>query len=177
VGRSKLSWVLVLVCPFIAIGAASCSSGDTEDATVESGDGEGKGAKAAEVGDRLTLQGTTYRVTRAEKTASVGSDEFDTVLANGQFVVVSLTLTNRTNGPVTIVDDNIRLIGGNGKNYSTSSDASLAVEDAFLLEEIQPDVSQKGTLVYDIPPKAVKGSRLEVTDLVSDSTAEIKLGL
>jgi hypothetical protein len=107
----------------------------------------------------------------------VGSDEFDTVLANGQFVVVSLTLTNRTNEPVTIVDDNIRLIGGNGKNYSTSSDASLAVEDAFLLEEIQPDVSQKGTLVYDIPPKAVKGSRLEVTDLVSDSTAEIKLGL
>lgn len=176
--RKRVIWPLAAVCAFGALGAESesCSS-ITEDPKVESGDGGSDSAKAAKVGDKVTLKGTTYRVTNAETTDSLGSNEFDTVKANGQFVVVKLTLTNREDEPATILEDNIRLIGGNGKSYSTSTDAILAVEDTFLLEEIQPDVSQKGTLVYDLPPGAVKGAKLEATDLFSDSKAEIKLGL
>jgi hypothetical protein len=176
--RKRLIWPLVAVCAFGVMGAESesCST-STEDAEVESGDGGSASGQTAKVGDRVTLKGTTYRVTSAETTDSLGTNEFDTVQANGQFVVVKLTLTNRKDEPATILEDNLRLIGGNGKNYTTSTDAILAVEDSFLLEEIQPDVSQKGTLVYDLPPGAVKGAKLEVTDLFSDSKAEIKLGL
>lgn len=38
-------------------------------------------------------------------------------------------------------------------------------------------LSKKVVAVYDIPPGAVKGAKLEVKDLFSDSRAAIRLGL
>ncbi len=93
-------------------------------------------------------------------------------------MVVKLSLTNRKSEPATILEDNLRLIGGNGKNYSTSDDAILALDDqSFLLEEIQPDNTETGSLVFDVPKAAVQGSKLQVEDLFSDSKAQIRLGL
>lgn len=132
----------------------------------------------AEVGDRVTLKGTTYKVTSVDTAKTLGDNPYTKEKANGQFVIVKLQLTNKKDEPATILEDNIRLIGGNGKNYSTSDDALFAVEDAgFILEEIQPDNTEKGTLVYDLPKKAVSGAQLQVSDLFSDSTARIELGL
>ncbi len=54
----------------------------------------------------------------------------------------------------------------------------LALDDqSFTLEEIQPDNTERGTLVYDLPRGAVKGARLEVRDLFSDATGGVRLGL
>jgi hypothetical protein len=46
-----------------------------------------------------------------------------------------------------------------------------------MLQEIQPDNAAKGALAYDLPKKAVKGAKLRVSDLFSDSKADIDLGL
>jgi hypothetical protein len=75
------------------------------------------------------------------------------------------------------MSDNLKLIGSNDKRYTTSDDALFAVDDALVFEEIQPDNSEKGQLVYDLPAKAVNGVTLRVEDLWSDSTADINLGL
>lgn len=85
----------------------------------------------------------------------------------------------RKDEPATILEDNLRLVGGNGSEYTVSTDASLALGDdsVLLLEKIQPDVTKKGKLIYDVPPKAVSGSVLQVDDLFSGSTGEIDLGL
>jgi len=124
----------------------------------------------------VTLKGTTYKVTKVRTAGAVG-ESFTRTQANGQFVLVNISLTNRKDEPATILSENLKLIGGNGKQYTTSDDALLSVDKPLLLEEIQPDNTEKGTLVYDLPGKAVKGATLRVEDLFSDSTAEIELGL
>jgi hypothetical protein len=87
-------------------------------------------------------------------------------------------LTNQKDEPKTILEDNIRLIGGNRKNYSVSDDALLALDDQLaILDEIQPDVTEKGSLVYDVPQRAVSGSQLQVEDLYSEQRGRIDLGL
>jgi hypothetical protein len=112
------------------------------------------------------------------KTAERVGDRYTGVTANGEFIVVDLQLTNEEDEPATILEDNIRVIGGNGSSYSTSDEALFAFpEQTFLLEEIQPEVTESGKLVYDLPPAAVRGAKLQVEDLFSGSTGQIDLGL
>jgi hypothetical protein len=41
----------------------------------------------------------------------------------------------------------------------------------------EPGLAKKVVAVYDVPPGAVAGSKLQVKDLFSDSKGEIDLGL
>jgi hypothetical protein len=147
-----------------------------QDAAVNRG-APSQGNKAAQVGDRVSLKGTSYEVLSAETKVAVGG-EFTRVEADGIFVVIHLTLTNEKDDPRTILADAVRLVGGNGKQYSTDSEACLAFENSLcLLQEIQPDLPKKVVAVYDVPPTVVSGARLEVHDLFSDETGQIDLRL
>ena len=170
--------LVVLVAGCTAIIGAGIEGGGEKNASKSDDEGGSDKPKSVGVGEQLTLTGTSYKVTSADTAQQLGDNEFNRVEANGRFVVVKLTLTNRKDEPATILEDNIRLIGGNGKNYSVSDDALLAVDDqSFVLEEIQPDNTERGTLVYDLPRGAVDGARLEVSDLFSDAKGRVRLGL
>lgn len=180
--------LILLVFGLLAIplvGADDSCGTEEEEPTVErQGTGQGGpngGASEvgaiANVGDKLSLKGTTYQVTKVETASSVG-DQYTGAQANGVFVIVDLKLTNEKDEPATIFEDNLRLIDAKGNSYSTSDDALLAfANQTFLLEEIQPGLTESGKLVYDVPENALKGAKLQVRDLFSDSTGEIKLGL
>jgi len=174
-----LGLLVIAAFGLVVMGSDGCDT-STEDPTVKKSggsSGDSDGAETAGVGDTLSLKGTAYTVNNVETTSSVGSSYAKTN-ANGEFIVIDLTLKNEENEPATILEDNLKLIGGNGSQYSTSTDASLAVNDAFvILEEIQPGVKQSGKLIYDVPKSAVGGSVLQVEDLFSDSTGQIDLGL
>ena len=129
-----------------------------------------------DVGESIAVKGTRYRV-RAARTELALGQSFARERADGTFVVVDLELTNLKNDTRTITSEAIKLVGGNGKTYDTDSDALFSVDDALLLEEIQPDLTQKGTLVYDIPPTATAGAKLRVEDLFSDDHGFVDLGL
>lgn len=170
--------------PTVESGAAAASSADDGSTAAAEGNSTSADTKKAEaakadakVGDVMNLKGTAYKVLSAKTAKKVGED-FTEVKADGTFVIVKLTLTNLKDEPATILEDAIHFVGANGKEYSTSSDALLAVEDAFILEEIQPEVEKKVTLVYDVPPKALgPDAVIQVKDLWSDSTGTINLGL
>jgi Domain of unknown function (DUF4352) len=171
--KAGLALALLVV---VATGQDDCATDTGGGGGGDSGNGK---PKTASVGDPLTLKGTTYRVNSVRTTKTVGEQTYGTgAKANGRFVIVKLSLTNRKNEPATILEDNIRLIGGNGKNYSVSDDALLALDDQLnILDEIQPDVTEKGSLVYDVPRGAVSGATLQVQDLFSDAKGRVRLGL
>lgn len=173
----RLIALFVVACfALVSMGQEGCDTA-TEDPEVKKADGSSSEAETAEVGDTVSLKGTAYKVNSVETAASLGSS-FTKTEASGEFVIVDITLTNEESEPATILEDNLRLIGGNGSQYTTSTDAALAVKDAFvILEEIQPGLDQTGKLIYDVPKDAVSGSVLQVQDLFSDSTGEIDLGL
>lgn len=174
---SKLAFVLVaMMFAFPLMGADSSCSPTEEEPTVKKQGGGSAGGETAQVGDELTLTGTTYKVTDVATADSVG-DRYTGAKANGEFIIVDIELTNREDEPATILGDNLRVVGGNGSSYSISDEALLAFPDSFILEEIQPGVTETGKLVYDLPPDAVAGSKLQVEDLFSGSTGDIDLGL
>lgn len=179
----KRTWVLVLAGLFVIGLIGSAVSPPQND----SGDGSSSGASSsaedddaseqiASVGESLTVEGTRYRVLSAEKEFSVG-ESFARERADGIFVIVRIELTNLKDDTRTITSEAIKLIGDNDNAYDTTTDALLAVDDAFLLEDVQPDLPKQGTLVYDVPLSATQGARLRVEDLFSDEHGFIELGL
>ena len=144
--------------------------------------GQGKGSKPkrpnAKVGDRLTLKGTSYLVSNVKTAEVIGDPDLGGARANGRFVIVSLELTNRKDEPKAIAADNVRLIGGNGNQYSVSTDVLTGVEKPLvILEDIQPQSPEQVTAVYDVPRGVLKGSQLQVQDIFSGSKGTIDLGL
>src|SRR6188472_4785959 len=73
--------IAMLLFAFPVMGADdSCSK---EEATVEK-EGGSSGGDVAQVGDKLTLKGTSYRVTNVKTAERVG-DRYTGVTANGEF--------------------------------------------------------------------------------------------
>ena len=169
--------LIVLIIAIVAL-----SGGGDEDPNVTPGNGQAQGngdeeGRVANVGDNVSLKGTSYKVTRVRTAKAVGG-EFTRVRADGTFVIVNLTLTNEKDEPKTILEDAVRLVGGNGSEYTVDTDTVGAFENALvLLETIQPGLARNVVAVYDVPPGAVSGSKLQVKDLFSDSKGEINLGL
>jgi hypothetical protein len=184
----KHTWIKVLLilgaCFLVLVGGCAALIGSAanevskELAEDSSGDvSDPSEVKAtASLNEPLSLKGTTYKVTDVRTADSVG-DSYSRERANGTFVIVDVQLTNEKKEPATIMANALTLVGGNGSAYSTSDDAFLALDDELILEEIQPGVSERGKLVYDLPPSAVKGAELQVEDLFSDDKGRIKLGL
>jgi Domain of unknown function (DUF4352) len=171
---------LLFIALIIAIVAASGGGGDGDSGGSDGGSddgGEETTEQVASVGDVVELKGTSYQVTNVRTAQAVGG-EFNRTQADGIFVILDLTLTNLEDEPATIVEDAVRIVGGNGNEYTTDSDAFAAFENQLvILQEIQPDLAKKVVAVYDIPPGATSGAKLEVRDLFSDERAQIDLGL
>jgi len=154
--------------------AASSSSGSSNSSSNNSSDSEAP--PVASVGQPVDVEGTRYEVLSVRTASRVG-DQYFGEDANGEFVIVKMELTNLKDETRTIISNAITLTAANGKTYEVSSDALLSVDNPILLEEIQPDLPEKGTVVFDVPKSQVSGSMLRVEDLFSDAYAEIDLDL
>lgn len=157
----------------------SALSGGGDDAKSE-GEAAKDEVKTFQIGETVSLAGTEYTVTKAKTAATVGS-EYAEENADGIFIVVNLTIENKKDETKTFDSSNAKVIAGNGKSYSTDDDGSLAVaidgEESLIFADMQPDVPKKGTLVFDVPKDAVKGSKLVVSDFWGDGEAAIDLRL
>lgn len=182
----KKRWILSLgfILLIVAVSAGSSGGGGTDNggggdtSAGSSGGGDKEQGKSGSVGQPLQNAGTTYEVTSATTAATIGEQEFGSgAKADGQFVVVELTLTNNKDETKTFSDSSAKLVTTDGKKYETSSDAIFAVEDSLILKDIQPDLTTKGTLVFDVPPAKVAGSKLVVEDLFGSGEITVALGL
>ena len=166
----------------IALISAGSGGGDNNgagsgggNATKSSGGGNGTSGR---VGQALTNAGTTYKVTSARTTKTIGDPDLGGARADGIFVVVSLQLTNNKNETKTFTDASAKLKTSDGKEYETSDKTPLAFGDqALLLKDIQPDLTTRGKLAFEIPPSKVGGSELVVKDLFGDGDIKVDLGL
>lgn len=134
--------------------------------------------EAASIGEEVSVGDVSYTVTDAELVSQLedpyGLDEPLT----GNFVLVSFTFTNNGSEPATVSDIGMYLYDEEGNQYETDSDAGLYLpEDTsmFLLDRVNPGLSQEVQTVYEIPPDA-EGLELEVTSgLLASETARIDL--
>lgn len=180
--RKKRWWFLAVVVVIVIIIIASNSGGDdggTQGGDTASDSKPGSQDHPAAIGQAVTLAGTQYTVMKATKQASVGG-EYASQKAGGIYVVVTLKIENKKDETKTFAQDAAKLVGGNGKTYSTDTDGTIAAagnDQPLIYVDMQPDVPKTGVLVFDVPPTATKGALLKVSDLFGAGDAYVDLGL
>jgi len=106
----------------------------------------------ASTGDlELTVTGVETGV------AQVGEEFGGTLLgerAQGQFVLVHLTVANTGDGPTSFASFNAKLLDAGGREFGANDAAALYIEGNSLYEEINPGNTLQGVLVFDIPADA-----------------------
>ncbi len=165
----SLGLLLIIIIAAASSGGGSGGSG---------GGGSGGGTSGA-VGQALTNAGTTYRVTKVTTKSTLGDPAIGGAKADGIFVVVSLELTNNKSETKTFSDGSAKIVSSDGKEYSTSSNAILALGagESLLLKDIQPSLTTRGKLVFDVPPSKLSGAQLVIQDLFGDGEIKVNLGL
>jgi len=134
--------------------------------------------KSGSVGQSLTNAGTTYKVTSVRTADKIGDPDLLGARADGTFVIVSLNLTNNKDETKTFTDSSAKLKTSDGKEYETSDKAVLSFGDeSLLLKDIQPDLTTRGKLAFDVPSSKLSGSKLVVEDLFGSGEIKVDLGL
>lgn len=134
--------------------------------------------EAASIGEEVAVGDVSYTVTDAERVTQLedpyGLDEPLT----GNFMIVSFTFTNNGSEAATVSDVGMYLYDEEDNQYEADSDAALYLpEDTslFLLDRVNPGLSQEVQTLYEIPPDA-EGFELEVSSgLLASETARIDL--
>lgn len=188
-GKAQRPWYkkkrFIIPLVFIALVVVVAALSDTEQngakkvsggGQTTSGSDSGDGPLTVRIGETIELEGTQYTVKRVRTAARVG-DEYVNEQADGKFVLITLTIENKKDSSKTFLDEAAKLIGGNGKEYSTDTDAQIHLEKPLMFEEMDPDVPKTGELVFDVPAAAVAGSKLRLSDLYGRGEAYVKLGL
>lgn len=106
-----------------------------------------------QVGDPVRDGNFEFVVTDVETGLGSVGEGYSEEQAQGQFVLVHLSVTNIGDQAQTLFDNDQVLIDEQGREHSTSS-ASLWLDDGLWLDEINPGNSTRGVLLFDIPADA-----------------------
>lgn len=194
--KKKRWWLLGIIVLIVIIMVAS-NSGSSGPKVVDQGSQSGQSKSSAtgssgtaelgtkdnpaKVGQTVELAGTQYTVKKAKTAAKIGDPSLFGARANGKFVVVTLTIENMKNETKTFMQDATKFIAPTGASYSPDTDGTTAAmgnnRQPLFLEDMQPQLPKSGVIVYDVPPSALKGGLLEVSDLFGEGSAYINLGL
>ena len=87
---------------------------------------------------------------------------------NAMYLVVDLSVTNTDKSSSTVPP--FRLIDSRGAEYDTTSDSYYLERDFSVLEKLNPDVTKRGTILFDVPRRADYKLRLSGGILSGKST-------
>lgn len=110
---------------------------------------------AAGIGDAVRDGKFEFTVTEVETGISEVGDEFLSEQAQGQFVLVHMTVSNIGDQAQMLSGSNQTLIDDQGREHSANGSAAIYLEGSeTFLNDINPGNSVEGTVIFDIPADA-----------------------
>ncbi len=158
---------LAAVIVFGAITSGGEESTDTGSGTVATQDAD------AGVGDAVRDGNFEFTVDGVESLGDTVGDQYFGETAQGEYIGVTVTVTNIGDEAQAWFDDNQTLII-DGKEYNADSMATILINDDGFYEEINPGNTMTITLVYDVPAGS-SPSAIELHDSAFSGGATVKL--
>jgi hypothetical protein len=134
-----------------------------------------KAEPKAGVGDRARDGKFEFVVTKVQAGKKSVGGQYLQKKAQGQFVLVSITVENIGDQPQSLLGDNQYLYDRSGRKFSADTEAAFYLDDSnSFFEEINPGNTVKGMLIFDLPEN-VKPERLELHDSMFSLGVEVTL--
>ena len=116
-----------------------------------------------------------FTVTKVQPGVKQIGDEYLNQQAQGQFVLITVTVKNIGDKPQTMFDSNQKLTDDQGRSFSPDSAAAIYLKNNDIwMKEINPGNTLTGTLVYDMPAGA-KATKLELHDSMFSGGTTVSL--
>lgn len=178
-GRNVLAFVGIVVVLF-AIG--KCGSGDNETSPSTSSGASSSSQRpttsatptAAPAGSAIRDGKFEFRVlnvTRAQQAGDL-SNQFETVDAQGEFIIVTMSVTNIGDQAQSYFGGNQKLVDTSGRQYNANSEADMWSNKGT--GEINPGNSIRVDAAFDVPP-GTQPAELEVHDSMFSGGASVRL--
>lgn len=189
---SKLKWVLIILGVLVLVGMCSTiTSGGSDDNEAVSGTATSEPAspstatsqaeepsQAVGLGQPARDGKFEFVVNDVQSGVSTIGPEMIAEQAQGQYVIVSMTVTNIGDKAQSYSSSNAKLIDAQGREFSSDSWASSLVADTTasgIYDEINPGNSAQVAVVFDAPVDA-QPVTLKLQDSVFSGGVEVALG-
>jgi len=109
--------------------------------------------------DTLKLDELDARLKGDPEVLKVAASDGYRERALGLYIVLGLSITNRTKEPQTLAGLHINLLDAGGNRYSQDVEATLAVPGDLYKESgkgLQPGLTTSGRIAFDVPPKVAR---------------------
>ena len=153
---------------------ATADGAATDDASTDAAD-EQPETTAAGVGDAVRDGKFQFTVTKVKTGVKHIGDEYLGTKAQGQFVLVYVTVENVGDEAQYFDGSSQTLVDGEGREHSADSGAAIYLKDSeSFLNEINPGNKVKATVVFDIPKGAVPAA-IQLHDSMFSGGVEVSL--
>lgn len=167
-------WILAVVVLFIAIGALSGEDGKAKkvnsDTPTKTSESKSEEQKTFNVGDTVDIDGYQIKVNDVRYSDSEG---FSTPDEGKQFVIINLTITNKTDKKVSFNPLDFSL-NENGVS-STTGFTYVDGVDVLSSGDLDPDASVTGNLVGQAAPDSKLKIRYEGNMFLKNKEVDINL--
>jgi hypothetical protein len=171
-----LTGIIALILLVIVVTAVNGGKSDTAAPA-----GTDTGASASEETESAVGLGTPVRdgkfefvVTGAQPgVPSVGQD-FLTETAQGEYVLVTMTVRNIGDQAQSFATSAQKLLDGQGRQYSVDDMATIVLDQGIAYEQINPGNSIEATVVFDVPVGTVP-AEIELHDSLFSGGATVGL--
>ncbi|EOD00199.1 DUF4352 domain-containing protein [Caldisalinibacter kiritimatiensis] len=167
--KKILKWIGIVFVGLIIIGAiagggeegSDNNTSSNESTTQEASSESTTETKTAEepvteeyfkIGDVVKVGNLEYTVNEVLQADKLGN-EYLNEEANGVFLILNVTVTNRDKEGRTIDSAMFKLIESDGTEYDSNGSAAIYIEgnDDFFLAQVNPKLSKTGYIVFDVP--------------------------
>jgi len=158
-------------------GGQATATADKQQDTGTSGKQRDNGKPANGIGETYRDGKFSFTVTKVKKGVRRVGNEYLGQTAQGQFVLVYVTVRNTGDRARTFDAGNQKLIDTSGREFQADSEAVIAMgeESKSFLEEINPGNGVNGILVFDVP-RDVKIKSIELHDSMFSGGVTVPLG-
>lgn len=117
--------------------------------------------------DTVQVGDVEYVISKKTVTKTVG-DQYVNNKAQDTYLIIDLSIKNLGKEQLNVTDSFFTLLNGD-KEYKTDSEGAIYLgDDSIIYKDINPDVTLKGKIVFDVPEKIAKSN---------DNTLKVQTGI
>lgn len=116
--------------------------------------------------EAFVIDNFQYNFKKVQSTDSIGSKYFGEE-ASGKFLIFNLEVKNIGN-EAEYINNEIYILDAQGREFSQDYDTWAYLEDNFIFEELNPSLTKKGQIIFDVP-EGIDGKLCIKKSIWSDS--------
>ena len=137
--------------------------------------------KTYSIGDSIQAGDFTWKITKSSTATEIGEDLAGTFFgekADGIFIILDVEVENTGKSAKYLMDSYLKLVDEQGREFSPNSVAAIYLKpqgSALMFEQVNPGITKKGKIVFDVPA-GLKVANIRISsNLVSSSFYNVKL--